>query len=410
MIDLTQDRLVNGLLKGFGGALSPHDIEARLQRDVVIRVPPERVVDLWPAVWALASVLERQVRGNIYLDTGFAAALPGPCQLGPRCIFGSSDDPSAVSVGLGFAEDDTPFDVVGDARLNRIGLHALHGPNPTAIECFALAGYVGYRVLAIALGVPPNRDWAVHPTLAVAYQSDLLDWELAASDGYTSVGVGQVGQAFLALLWFLHRGDFAGRRLALVDPDQFQTKNQRTQILLAEGAPWINAPKAKYIGCIAKTWNAEVKPIDTGITWEWQCDGLPAMGLVGPHDFEVRRMACMAGFSRIVECGVGTNLLAPRVSWHVIRGDTRSAKKLFPDLPLQQFEEIDDSEWTRQLKATPGECGWVQFKSISATAPCLGITVAAFALAELGRSEDVVRGSALLWSQLIPRFAEASTL
>ena len=47
---------------------------------------------------------------------------------------------------------------------------------------------------------------------------------------------GQVGQAFLALLFFLNAGSLNGRRLAIIDDDYFDISNGRTQILLAEGA------------------------------------------------------------------------------------------------------------------------------------------------------------------------------
>ena len=131
--DLTQDRLFNGLLKGFGGALSPGQISQLLNRNVVIRMPRDRVHagDLWPAAWALASVIERQFKGTIYMDIGLDAAPPAPCTLGPRCRFESNRDSSALTLCIGTNESDSNT-ICGDARLNRIGLCALAGAPPTA--------------------------------------------------------------------------------------------------------------------------------------------------------------------------------------------------------------------------------------------------------------------------------------
>jgi len=119
-------------------------------------------------------------------------------------------------------------------------------------------------------------------------------------------------------------------------------------------------------------------------------------------------MACMAGFAQIVECGVGTNLLSPRVSWHALRGNANHSKSLFADRPAEQ-PQVEESSWVSELKKTPGECGWVQFLGVTATAPCLGITAAAFALAEIASQQRIVKGSATLWSPFLPRHREIIT-
>src|SRR5882672_5469752 len=124
LADLAQDRLLNGLLKGFGATVSPGQIAQLLDRDVVIRIPHDRVHsrDLWPAAWALASVIERQFSGIIYLDVGLDAALSAPCALGPRCRFEPNVDPSMLTVCIGISDGSTGA-IYGDARLNKIALH-----------------------------------------------------------------------------------------------------------------------------------------------------------------------------------------------------------------------------------------------------------------------------------------------
>jgi len=168
-------------------------------------------------------VIERQFSGIIYLDVGLDAALSAPCALGPRCRFEPNVDPSMLTVCIGISDGSTGA-IYGDARLNKIALHPLEGTPPTAIECFAIAGYLGYYALARALAIPPNRDWAACRTLDIDYSPDDLTRRIQTADGYTSIGLGQVGQAFLALLWFLYNGDFANRRLSLFDPDEFEKK------------------------------------------------------------------------------------------------------------------------------------------------------------------------------------------
>jgi hypothetical protein len=407
IVELAQDRILNGLLKGFEGSISPEQANALLTRDVVVHVPCERVGmdDLGPAIWALASVLERQFRGRVYLDIGSAAFPQGPVPLGPRCKLGPCEDVDAISIGLGNVPSKVPLQ--GDARLHRIGITPLDGARPSPIECFAIAGYLGYSAIALALDIPSNREWAGTSSIEIAYSQDDLTSALRAADGFTLIGLGQVGQAFLALLWFLYGGDFGRRALALIDPQQFEDTNQRTQILLSEGGSWEGAYKATYVGEVAQRWNASPRAVEGGIGWGWQRGSFPGIALVGPHDFEVRRMACKAGFTRIVECGVGTDLLAPRVSWHAISGgSTARAAALFPDSEVGR-PTLNTAPWIAELKKTPGECGWVQFLGVSSTAPCLGIAAVAYAMAEIASSEHVIRGSSLLWSQLLPRFRES---
>lgn len=83
-----EHRVVNGLLKA-GAVAEPEQAISVLQRDFRIISPPSRAAedDLWPAIWALAAVLERQFAGTIYVDAGLTGPLRQPAQLGSRCRF-----------------------------------------------------------------------------------------------------------------------------------------------------------------------------------------------------------------------------------------------------------------------------------------------------------------------------------
>jgi len=406
--EIAHDRILNGLLKGFGGAVSPDEFESRLGKSIEIVVPPMRSTELWPAIWALASILERQSRGLVFVNAGMTQAPFAPSPLGPRVKFVDGATPSDFKIAVATETAGHPANtVVADAAAGRIAVGGLLSPasEPSPVECFALAGYLGFRALAALAGIPSYREDFASGILEIPVDAVALAESLRASPGYTCVGLGQVGQAMLALLYFLYHGDYDRRRLNLIDPDIFVSENQRTQILLGERQPWLNAAKATYMEELCRSWNAEALGESEAITWGWKRGSRPSVGLVGPHDFETRRMACAAKFDAMIECGVGTNFLQPRVSWNVLRGDAERWRGLFADREVRS-PEVAEASWVRALKASPGACGWVQFLGISATAPCLGVAAAAFAMAQFSQSVSG-GGTAGLWSQLLPlqRFA-----
>jgi hypothetical protein len=407
---IATERLVNGLLKGFGGKLSPAQLRQLLTQDVEIVAPPARaqVSDLWPAIWALAAVLERQLCGNVLIRCGLDNPLPAPSRLGPRCHFVRDHHPSALVFGLGVPEPQAdPNVIVGDARARLISVGSLPDHDaeaPTPLECFVLAGLLGFTAIARLVGIPENREEYARPELHLPFDGERLMSTIAKLDGFTCVGLGQVGQAYLALLYFLYRGSLHGRRLALIDDDAFQIENGRTQLLLSAGDEWLGKAKVPYIASVVGRWGADVQQAREKITWTWRRGAsLPALALLGLHDLEARRMASGAGFERLIESGVGTDLLRPRVSWHSFSGDPAIGRRLFPEASQGPSVGGDiKGEWVEELKATPGSCGWVQFLGVSATAPCLGTAAAAFALAELGNGAAAISGASLLWSQCLP--------
>lgn len=401
--DLTQDRIINGLLKGFDGRVSPLEFEARLSQSAHIAVAAERAEELWPAVWALASVLERQIRGEIFITGMFDGPRPAPVALGPRVRFVATPHAVALRIGIGVeVAANGARTLIADARAGRIALSNLLEALPAAspVECFALAGYLGFWALATLAQIPGHREEFARSTLEILTDASVLNRALEASPGFTFIGQGQVGQAMLALLFFLYRGDFGKRILRLIDPDSFRVENQRTQILLREHDDWLNARKAFFIAEVARRWNAVAVGLPEAIGWGWERASHPAIAFVGPHDFETRRMACAAGFETIIECGVGTDLLRPRISWHVLRGDMTAGRKVFADRTVEAAQ-IDNTEWVQSLKESPGQCGWVQFMGISATAPCLGVAAAAYAIAQYSLGDNA-GGTAGLWSQMLP--------
>lgn len=414
-MDATTNRMINGLLKGFGGELSPETLEALLSRDVEIVAPAYRATreDLWPAIWALAAVLERQFFGRVFIRCGLTSCLPAPVPLGPRCEFTNHAQPVILSIGIGLASASNGIPtLIGDARQGAVAVgELLIGlmENPSPIECFLLAGYLGFAALAAMVGIPEYRVELAHRQLTVGYDVALLKQRIADIPGYTCVGLGQLGQAYLALLYFLREGKMTGLRLALIDRQAFEDDNGRTQILLVEDASWRNRDKHQYIAEVSDGWGANVAPRKHEIQWGWKKSvDDPGFALVGLDDLEVRRMVMAAGFDRLLEAGVGTDLLRPRVSWHAVPGNPTLGRRLFPDANPKK-DIVVNGDWVGALKQTPGECGWVRFRDISATAPCMGVAAAAFAMSELGcdtTGSMATTGCAMLWSPCLPILRE----
>jgi hypothetical protein len=311
----------------------------------------------------------------------------------------------SIHVGLPAVNEDSNK-ITGDARAGAIASGSVFDVNlapPTPIECFVLAGFLGYATIAHLVGVPDSGKEYALPTLQLPSDYAHLAKALDETDGYTCIGLGQIGQAYLALLYFLCGGALAGRRIALIDDDKFQSENGRTQLLLEEGGDWLRKDKVSYIERILGGWGADVLAVPNKIDWTWRRGSdHPPLALLGLHDLEGRRIASAAGFERLIEAGVGTNLLKPRITWHTLPGDSDIGRRLFRERARQMQDDDIQAAWADELRSTPGKCGWVQFLGVSSTAPCLGTAAAAFALAELGTRVDVVSGAALLWSQCLP--------
>lgn len=410
---LEHERLMNGLLKGFDGRVEPEALRQLLSQDIEIVCPEARARerDLWPAIWALAAVLERQTYGRVFVRCGLDRALPSPAPLGSSVVFVRAPQRASVAFCLG---SQVPcladHQVIADARSSRVSVGQLFETSddlPSPIEAFALAGLLGFAAIAQLVGIPPYRRDLAAPVLRMHANAANLAQALDESTGFSCLGLGQLGQAYLALLWFLYRGDVGGRRLFLVDPKRFTSENGRTQVLLAAGASWHSELKADYLLELTSSWNVDAQRSIARLDWGWlRPDNAPRIALLGFDKFDPRRVACHAGFDLLVESGVGTDLLQPRFSWHKVSGDTKLGSALFPRDDNRQPQVTLAGTFVDRLKTTPGECGWVRFKEIDATAPCLGVAAAAFALSELCSSEKIISGRGLLWSQCLPAIRE----
>lgn len=402
--ELHNDRIINGLLKAGLGLRTPGDLAARLGTDVLLVAPPERAKeDLWPAVWCLASILERQFTGKVFVKAGLKEYPSAPIALGDRCIpVPDSFNYAGLTVALGVAPKDSHW-ICGDTRGPAIahGELLMNGSDAHPIGCFALAGYLGFAALARAAGIPSFHERWAHPTLTLPIRLSAS----SVSGQFAVLGLGQIGQAFIALLFFLAHG--RPLRVHLVDKGAFEDANRRTQLLVG-GPPtdWLDAAKVEYVAGLCRGWGWNVTREQTTVGWQWRSPlGPGGVGFLGFDDMDARRMGVEGGFSRLIECGVGTDFLKPHVSWHSLPPSRTMARTFFYEDDEQS--SVPDTDFIRTLAATPGGCGKVVFEGIQATAPCLGAVAVAFAAMELGNpqaesGETAVAGGAYLWSPLLP--------
>jgi len=404
-MERAHDRIVNGLLKADIGLLTPEQVSARLSQDLLIQVDPTRATanDLWPCIWFLASVLERQFTGRVYIDAGLNAALPAPIPLGPRCRFVSAADSQSAAmmivIGACDARPTSGIVIAGDTRGNAIAYGSpLRTTNPAhPIGCCALAGYLGFAALAQAVGIPEYHADYRKPVLTLPFHPPTRGVPSQCS----VLGTGQLGQAFLALGYFLADGNSLA--VQLVDKDEFEAENQRTQILLSEESmPWLGKPKVAYLSDICRSWAWEVLPEHTEIQWGWRASR-GGLAFLGFDNMDARRIGVEGGFEWIVEAGVGTDFLRPHISWHSLPPDRELAKTVFAD---GHGVSWSDSAFGRSLGETAASCGRVVFENVDAAAPSLGLAAISFAWSELlqyvSGNRTPIGGGAYLWSPLLP--------
>ena len=108
---------------------------------------------------------------------------------------GACPDASTLTIELGTRQ--SAESIAGDARLHVISLDPIASDQkPTPIECFLLAGYLGFQVLAALADVPAERAEYARRSSRIEYGVQELLAKLRRPDGFTFVGMGQVGQAF----------------------------------------------------------------------------------------------------------------------------------------------------------------------------------------------------------------------
>lgn len=403
-----EHRIVNGLLRELPEVATPEAAQRLLSRNVEICIGDrgKDSDDLWPCVWALAVALSKQFTGTVFLNFPSAGAMPCPASFNERVVLGEPTSVQVIRIGIGIDAGEAPLDLYGDTRGSRVSFDCLldeskGGANP--IGCFALAGYLGFAALAQAVSIP---------TFAEEYLGNSLELPFDAStamalpaDGIAFLGLGQLGQAYLALLFFLMRNCHGRPRVFLLDKDRFEPANEPTQMLLEAGQAWSGSEKSEYLETIVRAWGVDATSRNAKLDWTFKRGkDVPSLAFLGFDNFEARRIAINGGFDWIVEAGIGTSLTKPRITWHSLLPSKEFGRRLFTELP--ETREFADKEFFETLRKTPGQCGWFSFKNVDASAPTMGLAAAAYAWAEIksvraGMGQEV-RGMAYLWPPLLP--------
>ena len=405
-----EQRIVNGILKS-NLASDPEAALRLLNRDIEVIVSPERATqrDLWPALWALCSVLERQFTGNVYINAGLEGPLEQPARLSRRCIFGKPEGSALLKIALGCdIAREREHAIIGDARGNRVAYGKLLAGQgaATPVSCFALAGYLGFAALAETLQIPPHRE-----DLALT-KLELPGPETAPASseaGLTFWGLGHLGNAYLSLLFFQHLNCRSQGTIVLLDGGNLEDGNWHTHILVEEDSKWLGESKAAYLADRLKSWG--LTPIHDQLTldWGWTRPSLhPELVLMGFDNFPARRMTAAAGYSWLVEAGIGDSFIEPKLTWHSIPADTELANRLFPDRENAP-DPTPGGRFAETLRAKSG-CGHLHYGQIHASAPSMGLIASAFVWSELLRvtkqPQETISGAAALWSPILPYFRE----
>jgi hypothetical protein len=393
-------RVINGLLKE---GMTLDAAGAALRRNFVIRIDPKRATrdDLWPCIWALVIVLERQFAGSIYLP-GVRAQLSAPILLDPRRTFFDAAPPPdqpCMRIGLGIAAPD--LDMYGNAGDQDVTIDprvSLDG-RATVVTGFALAAYLGFGALALAAGLPPNRDRFAKNKIRfdrIRFESDV--------ETLTLMGLGQLGQSYLALLYFIREYYERAPKLLLLDKDDFSIENRPTQILFRESAT--GESKAECLAQELRAFGFHAEGVKTEIGWDSRRRaGDAQVALLGFDNMPSRRMAFSMGYDRLLVGGIGASFTQPRVTWHDLPGDKAFAS-IFGDQERATAINVNP-DVQHQLKQENAGCGWLTFKQVTASAPAMGMLAAALVVPRIFRRRGAGhQGGGMLWSHLLPTWED----
>jgi hypothetical protein len=407
-MEACEQRIINGMLKA--GLTAGSDEAIRLlDRDVEVIGSPARVTesDLWPAVWALCSALERQFTGRIHINVGLRGPLGQPARLGSRCVFEAAGaEVACLRIFLGCAPPlGEGQALVGDARGSevRYGSLASGGDSATPESCFALAGYLGFAALAISVGIPAFREGLACTAMTLP---SVIDVPVSGLGDLAFLGLGHLGQAYLSLLYFQRRRVAIPAKITLLDGGTFEDGNWHTQVLIEEDSKWLGVPKATYLSERLIGWGFSPVPDQVTLSWGWRARSARSLtAILGFDNFPARRIAAAAGYSWLIEAGLGDSFLQPRLTWHSIPSDSRLASRLFPDRedlePARPRNAFEDD-----LRSRSG-CGYLTFNQVQASAPAMGLLASAFVWSELllrdaTGSDEPIDGASVLWSPILP--------
>ncbi len=409
-MELYCDRVINGVLKSVPHVIDPGQAYKLLDQDIEIIADRSRTTedDLWPCVWALAAVLSRQTFGSVFIRCGLKEALTSPAPLPASCVFTDKNSGGSLRIGVGVEPQCGGIRQWGDARGGRISfgrLIEICAP-ANAVSGFALAGYLGFAALARLVGIPPFREQLSHSDLSLPFGE--IKSHPGRGSALTFIGLGHLGNAVLAIFHFLARRWNERPTAILVDKGDLEEGNDKTHILVGDAEARGGEEKALVLERTLHAAGWLVRGEVSELVWGWQRpQSHPRLVFLGFDNFDARRMGVEAEYDWVVEAGVGSSFIRPRVTWHSMPPDRNMARRIFPRAGEMWVSDPDhEKQFFNDLRRTPGECGWVTFKGVVASAPSMGLIAAAYAWTEMLRvlngEKTGVAGSAYIWSPFLP--------
>lgn len=252
----------------------------------------------------------------------------------------------------------------------------------------AFSNWAGINVMATRQDIKFSL-W--HPGTDVANREAQGDEVLEFPEMLEFFGVGHLGQAYLWAMTSLPFADRSSLKPYLCDDDEIEEPNVETGALLCQGS--IGEPKTRVVADWLRVRGIKAKLIERFIDQSYvRAQAEPQIALSGFDNNEARQWVSTAGFTRIIDAGLGGEAcnfdsIAIR-SWP----HDRDAQEIWPVETIQQRQAREAHK--RELAASnriyanlaPDECGRLLVANKAVAVPFVGALAACFALAEVLRA------------------------
>ena len=216
------------------------------------------------------------------------------------------------------------------------------------------------------------------------------------------LGLGNLGQAYLWLLGALAYPNGQKPELILQDFDFISAANDSTSLL--SSSAFVGHRKARAMATWGETfgWKTAIVERRYG-SWTKRIDDEPAVALCGFDNALARAALEVTGFDLVIEAGLGSGVGAfMNFTIHAFPA-TRRARDIWNQDGEVQASPLSNARAYADLleQGAIDDCGLALLQSRSVGVPFVGLTAAAFVVAELlrrlhgGRAFEVLAGSLL---------------
>jgi len=235
----------------------------------------------------------------------------------------------------------------------------------------------GHRAIGISLWNPlAVTDWNIdeHRGPALQYLPTSL-W---------LIGLGHLGQAYVWTLGMLPYPANDRPHLVLQDYDKAAESNLSTCLLLK--ADDLDKSKVRLIAKRIESVGFTTNLVERYFGSNHQImGGEPTTALIGVDNVNARRDLDSAGFTMIVEAGLGSGYLDFRnISLHTFPGSRRPTEIWTAEMAIQKAEVLNDT-YSQLAKDRNDQCGMTRLASRAVATPFVGALAATLVLSEVIR-------------------------